>query len=35
MDHYGIVLPPILAIALAWWSKEVLLSIFVGVFTGH
>jgi Na+/H+ antiporter NhaC len=36
MDHYGLLslAPPILAILLAWWSKEVLLSLFVGVFSG-
>ena len=36
MDHYGILslVPPLLAILLAWWSKEVLLSLFVGVFSG-
>jgi Na+/H+ antiporter NhaC len=36
MEHYGIIslLPPILAIILAWWSKEVILSLFIGVFAG-
>ncbi len=36
MDNYGLLslVPPILAIVLAWWSKEVILSLFVGVFAG-
>ncbi|MCC3144792.1 Na+/H+ antiporter NhaC family protein [Halanaerobium sp. Z-7514] len=36
MDSYGIIslLPPILAIVLAWWSKQVVLSLFLGVFAG-
>ena len=36
MEHYGLLslVPPLLAILLAWWSKEVLLSLFVGVFSG-
>ncbi|KXS41471.1 MAG: NhaC family transporter [Candidatus Frackibacter sp. T328-2] len=34
--EYGILalLPPLLAIILAWWSREVLISLFVGVFIG-
>ncbi|MGM0602804.1 MAG: Na+/H+ antiporter NhaC family protein [Bacillota bacterium] len=36
MENYGILslVPPILAILLAWWSKEVILSLFLGVFAG-
>src|SRR6056297_3788518 len=36
MDNYGLLslVPPILAIVLAWWSKEVILSLFLGVFAG-
>lgn len=36
MEHYGFLslIPPILAIVLAWWSKEVILSLFIGVFAG-
>ncbi len=36
MDSYGLLslIPPILAIILAWWSKEVVLSLFIGVFAG-
>ena len=36
MEHYGLLslVPPLLAILLAWWSKEVLLSLFIGVFSG-
>ncbi len=36
MDNYGILslIPPILAIILAWRTKEVLLSLFIGVFAG-
>ena len=36
MENYGIIslLPPLLAIILAWWSKQVVLSLFLGVFAG-
>ena len=36
MDNYGLIslLPPLLAIILAWWSKEVIISLFLGVFSG-
>jgi len=36
MDNYGLIslIPPLLAIFLAWWSKEVLISLFLGVFSG-
>ena len=36
MDSYGLIslLPPLLAIVLAWWSKQVVLSLFLGVFAG-
>lgn len=36
MESYGIIslLPPLLAIILAWWSKEVVLSLFIGIFAG-
>ncbi|WP_027340358.1 Na+/H+ antiporter NhaC family protein [Halonatronum saccharophilum] len=36
MDNYGLisVIPPFLAIILAWKSKEVLISLFTGVFVG-
>ncbi len=36
MEHYGwlSILPPLLAIILAWWSKEVLISLFVGILVG-
>src|SRR6056297_1317677 len=36
MESYGIIslLPPLLAIILAWWSKQVVLSLFLGVFAG-
>ncbi len=36
MDNYGILslIPPILAIILAWRTKEVILSLFIGVFAG-
>lgn len=36
MNNYGLLslIPPILAILLAWWTKEVILSIFIGVFAG-
>ncbi len=36
MDSYGLIslVPPILAIILAWWTKEVILSLFIGVFSG-
>lgn len=36
MENYGLLslIPPILAIILAWWSKEVILSLFVGIFAG-
>ncbi|MCF8009246.1 MAG: Na+/H+ antiporter NhaC family protein, partial [Halanaerobiales bacterium] len=36
MDNYGLIslIPPLLAIILAWWSKEVIISLFIGVFSG-
>ena len=36
MDNYGILslIPSLLIIILAWRSKEILLSLFIGVFTG-
>lgn len=36
MSDYGVlsILPPLLAIILAWWSREVLISLFVGVLVG-
>jgi len=36
MENYGLIslLPPLLAIILAWWSKEVIISLFLGVFSG-
>ena len=36
MENYGIIslIPPLLAIILAWWSKEVIISLFIGVFSG-
>jgi len=36
MDSYGLLslVPPLLAIILAWWSKQVVLSLFLGVFAG-
>src|SRR6056297_887604 len=36
MENYGIIslIPPLLAIILAWWSKEVIISLFLGVFSG-
>ncbi|GAB6138601.1 Na+/H+ antiporter NhaC family protein [Halanaerobaculum tunisiense] len=36
MESYGILslLPPLLAILLAWWSKEVLISLFTGLLVG-
>src|SRR6056297_2303052 len=36
MESYGIIslLPPLLAIILAWCSKQVVLSLFLGVFAG-
>ena len=36
MDNYGIlsVVPSILIVILAWKSREILLSLFIGVFTG-
>lgn len=36
MDSYGLIslLPPLLAILLAWWSKQVVLSLFLGIFSG-
>ncbi len=36
MDNYGLLslIPPILAIILAWRTKEVILSLFIGVFAG-
>lgn len=36
MENYGIIslIPPLLAIMLAWWSKEVIVSLFIGVFSG-
>lgn len=36
MDNYGLIslIPPLLAIILAWWSKEVIISLFLGVFSG-
>ncbi|QTL97227.1 Na+/H+ antiporter NhaC family protein [Iocasia frigidifontis] len=36
MDNYGILslVPPLLAIVLAWRTKEVILSLFIGVFAG-
>ena len=29
------VLPPLLAIVLAIWSKQVILSLFAGIWMGH
>jgi Na+/H+ antiporter NhaC len=29
------VLPPVLAIVLAIWSKQVILSLFAGIWMGH
>jgi len=36
MESYGLLslVPPLLAIILAWWSKQVVLSLFLGVFAG-
>lgn len=36
MDSYGFIslLPPLLAIILAWWTKQVVLSLFLGIFSG-
>ncbi|MBM7624133.1 Na+/H+ antiporter NhaC family protein [Sporohalobacter salinus] len=36
MSEYGIlsILPPLLAIILAWWSREVLISLFIGILVG-
>ena len=36
MDHYGIwsIIPPLLAIGLAIWTKRVLLSLFAGIVVG-
>jgi Na+/H+ antiporter NhaC len=36
MDSYGFLslIPPLLAIGLAWWTKNVLISLFVGIFSG-
>ncbi|SJZ59888.1 Na+/H+ antiporter NhaC family protein [Selenihalanaerobacter shriftii] len=36
MEEFGMIslLPPLLAIILAWWSREVLVSLFAGVFIG-
>jgi len=36
MDSYGILslIPPLLAIGLAWWTKNVLISLFIGIFSG-
>ena len=36
MENYGLIslIPPLLAIILAWWSKEVIISLFLGVFSG-
>ena len=36
MDNYGIlsIVPSILIVVLAWKSREILLSLFIGVFTG-
>ncbi|PRX34885.1 transporter (NhaC family) [Orenia metallireducens] len=36
METYGwlSLIPPVLAIILAWWSREVLVSLFIGVFVG-
>lgn len=36
MDSYGIVsiIPPILAIVLAWWTRQAIISLFIGILTG-
>ena len=36
MENFGLLslVPPLLAILLAWWSKEVILSLFIGIFSG-
>src|SRR6056297_2880091 len=36
MDNYGLIslITHLLAIFLAWWSKEVIISLFLGVFSG-
>lgn len=36
MENYGILslIPPLLAIGLAWWTKNVLISLLLGIFSG-
>lgn len=36
MESFGFVslIPPLLAIILAWWTRQAVISLFVGVFTG-
>ena len=36
MDHFGIwgIIPPVLTIALAFITKDVIVSLFLGIFSG-